>query len=109
MRRLTHPSGSRGPLSWRAFSGNVESVNYSTLKTAFLLSILLLIHSVMATPASSQEVVLRLDDETMQRLIVGVADHLRDATANQLLTQPQDQTATSTSGNLIGEPQQYRR
>ena len=54
---------------------------------------------IMATPTSTQEVVLRPDDETMQRIIVGVVDHLRDATATHSLTQDQDRASSSTSGN----------
>ena len=35
----------------------------------------------MATP--NQEVVLRLDEETMERLVVGVADYLRNTQRGQ--------------------------
>ena len=38
---------------------------------------------MMTPPTSTQEVVLCLDDETMQTLIVGVADHLQDASSSE--------------------------
>jgi len=41
----------------------------------------------MTTPTSTQEVVHRLDDETMQRLIVGVADHLQYAATSKAVAQ----------------------
>ena len=53
-------------------------------------------------PKSTQEVVLRLDDETMQRLIVGVAGHLRDATTSQSLSQQQLPVTKSTGPAYTG-------
>jgi len=53
----------------------------------------------MTTPTiSTQEVVLRLDDETMQRLIIGVADHLRyDATSEPAAQHQPASTSMSTA------------
>ena len=94
-RRRKCQSGSHGPLSWCIL---MAMWKVSALKTAFLLMVQSSFCMVMVTLTSTQEVVLRLDDETMQRLIVGVADH-QDATASQSLIQPQDQIVPSTSGN----------
>ena len=38
-------------------------------------------------PVSIQEVVLNLNNEAMQRLIVGVGDHLQDGPANEFSSQ----------------------
>jgi len=54
-------------------------------------------------PKSTQEVVLRLYDETMQRLIVGVTDHLRDASTSQSLSQQQPPVTTSTGPAYTGQ------
>ena len=86
-------------LSWRVL---MATWKVSALKT-LSLTVQSSFRVVMATPTSTQEAVLHLDGETMQRLMVHVADQLRDATASQSLIQPQNQTARSTSGNSANQ------
>ena len=82
---------------WCVLSVKVVRFSHSKLLFRTIIS--------MANPSTTtQEVVLRLDDETMQRLIVGIADHLRDATFSQSTSQQLPVTTstvatTTNSGN----------
>ena len=55
----------------------------------------------MATP--NQEVVLRLDEETMERLVVGVADYLRNTQRGQPGTSTSSSTAEGSSSSTSGK------
>ena len=59
--------------------------------------------SMVNPPTTIQEVAFCLDDDTMQRLIIGVADHLRDVTFSQCTSQQLPVTTSTVATTTSSE------